>query len=570
MNSKRTPAPLPIGKPLFDNVIESGCYYVDKTLLVKELLDREPGVTLYTRPRRFGKTLAQTMLKCFFEDTAPVGGKDTRALFNGLKIENAGGRYMEHQGRYPVIFLSFKEAKGASFDESYAQLTGDIAGEFRRHHYVFEKIANNEDKALFETLASGKGTRENYPLSLRFLCECLENYHGQKVIILIDEYDTPLVNSCFHGFYDEQVNFIRPLLGDALKDNPHLQFAVLAGCLPISRESIFTGFDNLEIISVLTSQYSGYFGFTQDEMDAMLKHYGLASKAQVVRDWYDGYLFGDTQVYNPWSSILVVSGWLAYINETPKPYWANTSANDIIREFVHAADGETRAEIEILMSGGTISKTIHEYITCGETYRDSKNLWNALLFAGYLKKTGGGRQGEGGKLTLDLSVPNREIRYIYAAKIHERFKNRISEKNLDALFDAILNGNVKIFKTELEALLSESIIHADSAENFYHGFMTGILSRLNGYLIKSNRETGKGRSDLVMYGIDKKTGKAVVFEFRVTPKYHELPAACAEALSEIENSGCAAHWNGEGYSGVMKYGIGFCGKNCEIRNGDVL
>ncbi|MDR1812718.1 MAG: AAA family ATPase, partial [Candidatus Fibromonas sp.] len=280
------PTPLPIGISFFDEMIEKGYYYVDKTLFIKDILDRKAKVTLCTRPRRFGKTLNQTMLKCFFENTAEFGGKDTRALFKGLKIESAGKKYMELQGKYPVIFLSFKEAKRNSFDFSFWQLKDDIAHEFGRHRYAKEKIIDEKKRELFEKLASGEGSLAEYSTSVKFLCECLENYYGKKAVVLIDEYDVPLENSWVRGFYQEMIDFIRPLLSSAFKDNPFLEFAIMTGCLRISRESIFTGLNNLDIISILNKDYSEYFGFTQSEIDAMLKYYKMESKIQTVKDWY--------------------------------------------------------------------------------------------------------------------------------------------------------------------------------------------------------------------------------------------------------------------------------------------
>jgi hypothetical protein len=560
--------PLPIGKSFFDKVIEEGCYYVDKTLLVKDILDRRAEVALCTRPRRFGKTLNQTMLKCFFEDTTPIGGKDMRTLFHGLKIEEAGERYMEHQGKYPVIFLTFKDVKRDTFEESYNQLKKMLAHEFKRHTYAVEKMPDDSDRELFKSLSSRTGSRDDYSTSLLFLCECLENYHGRKAVILIDEYDVPLENSWSCRFYDEMINFIRPLLSSALKDNPYLQLAVMTGCLRVSKESIFTGLNNLEVISILNKQYSEYFGFTQSEIDTMLRDYGLLDKRQLVRDWYNGYLFGNTEVYNPWSSVHVVENWLADINELPKPYWTNTSGNSIVRDLVDKATAEMKADLETLMTGRTISKIIHEDITYKEIDDDVENLWNFLFFTGYLKKQGNGYQSVDGELTLDLSIPNTELRYVYKTKIQEWFKKRMAGKNLDTLLNTILSGDVETFQNELSALLSESISYMDSAENSYHGFMVGvlgILARLNGYLVASNRESGDGRSDLVLYRTNGKDSIAVIFEFKVAKEFNMLPMACEKALKQIEDKNYAADWDKEGYKNIIKYGIGFYKKRCEVR-----
>ncbi|MDR2591910.1 MAG: ATP-binding protein [Chitinispirillales bacterium] len=559
--------PLPVSESFFDLMIEDGYYYVDKTLLIKEMLDKKSRVVLCTRPRRFGKTLNQTMLKCFFEDTARIGGKDTRALFRGLKIEEAGERYMEYQGKYPVIFLSFKEVKRDTFESSYHMLKECITDEFERHAYVAEKISGDNHIEKFKRISSGSGSIDDYSYALRFLSECLEKYHGRKVVILIDEYDVPLENSWSRGFYQKMIDFIRPILSSALKDNPHLQLAVMTGCLRISKESIFTGLNNLEVVSILSDSYSEHFGFTQIEADAMLKYYELESKTQILKDWYNGYLFGSTEVYNPLSTVRVVKAWTQNIKRYPEPHWVNTSSNDIIRRFVDTADSEMKTDLETLMAGGAISKVVHEDITYKEIDDDIENLWNFLFFTGYLKKVGDMRQSDDGELTLDLSIPNIELKYIYKTKIQEWFKKRIKVKNLDALHNAVLNGDAETFQKELSAILSESISYMDNAESFYHGLMIGALARLENYRLKSNRESGEGRSDLVLYNAGENGGKAIIFEFKLAPNAKALSTACEDALKQIEDKNYAAYWDEEDYKCIIKYGIGFYKKRCEIRKG---
>jgi len=566
-----TQKPLPVSESLFDSMIENDYYYVDKTLFIRDILDKKAKVTLCTRPRRFGKTLNQTMLKCFFENTAHTSnGKDTRALFRGLKIEAAGERYMEHQGKYPVIFLSFKEIKQDGFDRAYEELRHCIAEEFVRHEYLAEKIPIGYDRDLFKKLVAHDGSSDDYSRSLKFLSKCLENYYGKKAIILIDEYDVPLENawSCSNRFYDELVAFIRPLLSSALKDNPHLKLAVMTGCLRVSKESIFTGLNNLEVISILNKYYSEYFGFTQVEMDAMLEYYGLSDKRQIVRDWYNGYLFGNTEVYNPLSSVLVVNNWLADANERPKPYWANTSSNSIVRDLIDRASVEVKTDIEILMTGKTISKIIHEDVTYDELNKKSDNLWNILFFTGYLKRVGDGRM-DGVKTILDLSIPNLELLYIYETKIKEWFNDTVEKKDLRPLFGAIINGDAETFQKELSTFLAESISYMDSAEDSYHGFINGmltILAQQNGYMVTSNRESGNGRYDLVLYRVNGNDSTAVIFELKVAKEFDKLPIACENALKQIEEKNYAADWEKDGYKNIIKYGIGFYKKRCEIRS----
>jgi len=564
MAAEKILASLPIGQSFFDQVIENGSYYIDKTLLVKDLLDGDSAVTLCTRPRRFGKTLNQTMLKCFFENTAPLvgmGGKDTRTLFKGLKIESAGERYMEHQGKYPVIFLSFKEAKRDTFEGSYMQLEEFIADEFKRHTYVLEKISDNDRREKFEKLASHKGSCADYSSSLLFLCKCLTEYHGKKTIILIDEYDVPLENAWVCGFYQEMINFIRPLLSSGLKDNASLQFAVITGCLRVSKESIFTGLNNLTIISILSNDYSEYFGFTQHEVDAILKYYGLEAKRQLLRDWYDGYTFGNTEVYNPWSCVQAVTCWRKSINALPSPYWVNTSSNSIVRKLIDTVKGEAKTELETLMAGGTISKVIHEDITYDEVYRNADNIWNFMFFTGYLKKVG--ERLEDVEKVLDLSVPNLELHYIYITKIKEWFNERIEQKNFDKFHEAILSGNASVVQKELGDFLLDIISYMDGKEDFYHGVMLGVLSGITNYNLKSNRETGLGRCDIVMKHSSGR-GKAVIFELKWTSNMKEIEKKRDEALKQIIDGKYAEELSNECYNDVIKYGVAFCQKSCEV------
>jgi len=556
------PTPLPIGVSFFDEMIEKGYYYVDKTMFIKDILDKKAKVTLCTRPRRFGKTLNQTMLKCFFENTAELGGKDTSVLFKSLKIEKAGEKYMEYQGKYPVIFLSFKEAKRNSFDFSYWQLKSDIANEFRRHDYTKEKITKKKDLELFEKLASGEGSLPEYSTSIKFLSECLEIYYGKKAVVLIDEYDVPLENSWVRGFYQEMIDFIRPLLSSAFKDSLSLEFAIITGCLRISKESIFTGLNNLKIVSILSERYDEYFGFTQSEVEAMLAHYKLESKVEAMKKWYNGYLFGNAEVYNPWSMINSMDDLRNSPEYMPRPYWVNTSSNDIVRKLIDRADSTAKDELETLIAGGTISKVIHEDITYDEIENSIDNIWNFMFFTGYLKKVGATVSNKG-RIIIELKIPNKELEIIFEDKVQEWFNDYTSQRDLKKLFDAILGGDAEVFQSELSKMLAESISFYDSAENFYHGFMAGVLSRLSEYRIKSNRESGDGRSDLVLYGMD----KAVIFEFKVAKKAKEMPAECENALKQIEDNNYVAYWDDEGYADIIKYGIAFYKKKCEVRKG---
>ena len=557
---------LPIGVEFFASMIEENYYYVDKTLFIRDIIDKGSKFTLCTRPRRFGKTLNQTMLKCFFEDTAPLSGKDTRALFNGLKIETAGEEYMEHQGKYPVIFLVLKDANKSTFESSYFILKEIITEEFKRHRYVLKKLEDKDDKALFERLSSREASKDEYSSSLRFLCKCLETYHGRKAIILIDEYDVPLENAWRCGFYSEMVGFIRALMSSALKSNEHLQLSVMTGCLRISKESIFTGLNNLDVISILSGHYDEYFGFTQVEVDAMLKHYTFEDKTQLIRDWYDGYLFGNKEVYNPWSLIKCLSEWTVMPERAPQPYWANTSSNDIVRQILEKSNADVRTDLEKLISDGIISKKIHEDVTYDEIDKRIDNFWNFLFFTGYLKKVGIERQDKDGKLILDLAIPNREVLYIYVTKIQDWFDEKVEVKDFSLFFDALLNGNDEIVKNELNNTLGDSISYFDGKEDFYHGLIVGILGRLQYYTVKSNRETGLGRCDIALKQTTRRN-KAVIIELKWAKKEKYLQKECDAALKQIEDNKYADELISENYTEIIKYGIAFCGKYCEVKKG---
>ncbi|GBU23123.1 hypothetical protein R80B4_03039 [Fibrobacteres bacterium R8-0-B4] len=560
-----TKKPLPIGQSCFDRVIEDGSYYVDKTLFIKDILDRKAAVILCTRPRRFGKTLNQTMLKCFFEDTTRIGGKDTRALFNGLKIEETGERYMEYQGKYPVIFLSFKDTGNETLDLTCKAFKDIISEEFRRHSYLREKIGNAVDLKKFETISSGEGDISLYDSSLKFLSKCLEDYHGKRAVILIDEYDVPLQKSWLFGFFDKLIDFIRSLLSSALKDNPHLHLSVMTGCLRISKESMFTGLNHLEVISILNNYYSEYFGFTQNEIDAMLDYYGLTEKKDTVRDWYNGYLFGNTEVYNPWSSLHVVNSWIKDINDLPKPYWVNTSDNAVIREMIDKMNADAKDSLGTLMAGGTISAAVHEGVTYSEIYNDADNLWNFLFFTGYLKKVGESVDRIE-RIILEMKIPNKELNIIYEEKIQEWFNETIHQKDFKPLYEALLCGDAARVQEELGDFLLETISYMDGKEDFYHGVVLGVLAGMRNFTAKSNRETGTGRCDIILRHASGR-GKAVILELKYTPDMREIEKKCEEAVRQIETGQYAKELETECYTDIVKYGLSFCKKSCEVRKG---
>ncbi len=401
-----------------------------------------------------------------------------------------------------------------------------------------------------------------YLTSLKFLSQCLSEYYGNRTIILIDEYDVPLENSYFRGFYERMVDLIRSLFESALKTNDALEFAVITGCLRISKESIFTGLNNLNVVLITDKSYAEHFGFTQAEVDKMLKHYGLEGKRDAVRKWYDGYQFGDTEVYNPWSVINYVNSCYKDKDVMFKPYWSNTSSNSIVRTLVERADISVKQEIEALIDGKTITKPIHEDITYDEMDSTQDNLWNFLFFTGYLKKISEYQDGE--EIFIEMAIPNSEVRYIYKNTIRRWFEEKTQEKNLSPLYESILNGDREKMESILSENLMETISFYDQQESYYHGFLTGLLKNIGNYIVLSNREAGNGRPDILLKYPSVK-GKAVILEIKVAKTYRELEKKCDEALEQIEKQKYEEELRQEGYSDILKYGVAFYRKECMVK-----
>ncbi len=559
--------PIPIGVEFYKQMISEEYYYIDKTLLIRDLLAQKNTVTLFTRPRRFGKTLAQSMLKTFFEKEILPDGTvaDNSVYFQGKKIMEAGGEYTKHMGQYPVISLSLKSAKQPTYEMAYKILQQNIAKEFIRHSYILNSEALLPvQKICFNSFIEQKAEPSDYATSIQFLSECLEKYHKQKVIILVDEYDVPLENAYFNGFYDEMVSFIRSFFESALKTNESLKFAVITGCLRISRESIFTGLNNLKVVSVLDESYAEYFGFTQNEVDSFLEDYGIIQRRDEVKSWYDGYLFGNTEVYNPWSVINYIYDISHRNTEFPKPYWSNTSSNSIVRELIENADDNTKQELERIIAGGTIEKPVHEDITYGDIYKSQDNLWNFLFFTGYLKTVE--RSFMEQQIYLSMKIPNEEISYIYKDNIREWFLQCIGKQDLSGLVKAFEEGDCETASDIITGQLMDTISFYDYKEDYYHGFITGLLRHNNKYIIKSNRESGNGRYDLTLKTKRIRKGRAIILEFKVADNINRLEKGCMEALEQIER----LHYDNdiieEGYTDILKYGICFYKKECFVMN----
>lgn len=554
-----------IGIENYKQIIDKEYYYIDKTLFIKDLLDKAGAVNVFTRPRRFGKTLALSMIKTYFEKEMDFRGNvtDNSHYFEGKNILNAGEKYTRHMGKYPVISLSLKSAKQPDFHMAYASLRGEIISEYRRHSYVLDgKTLMPEEEERYRKIMAEKAEDIDYAKSLKFLSDCLKRYHETRVIILIDEYDVPLENSYFRGFYDKMIDFIRSLFESALKTNDSLEFAIVTGCLRISKESIFTGLNNLGINSILTENYAEYFGFTEAEVERMLKDYKLEEKMPEVKEWYDGYLFGETEVYNPWSVINYVYAALANRNAFPKPYWSNTSSNSIVRSLIEKADEDAKAEIEVLIQGGTIEKPVHEDITYEDIDKSQDNLWNFLFFTGYLKKTKEVLIEE--TIYLTMKIPNREVRYIFKNTIQEWFRQHLEKTDLSTLYKAVLEGDCEAFANEVTDQLLECISYNDYKEDYYHGFLCGLLKGCKGYRVVSNRESGTGRYDIVMR-YPSARGKAVIMEIKMADTFDGLEAGCDTALQQIENKKYDAELRKDGYRNIIKYGICFYKKECMVK-----
>lgn len=554
--------PLPIGIDDFKKLRDYDSFYVDKTSLIKELLDNRNEVTLFMRPRRFGKTLSLSMLKYFFEKVFDKSGKeeDNSYLFTGLGIMRAGDNYTKHMGQYPVISLSMKSAKQPSFDKAYGMLKRQIANEFRRHLYVVDRLEES-DRDRYYSIMRENGDELMYLDSLAFLSRVLMEVYGKKSIILLDEYDVPLENAYFNGFYKQMTDFIRSLFESALKTNPNLEFAVVTGCLRITKESIFTGLNNLKMVSILDIGYSEQFGFTQKEVDSMLQSYNITGRLEEVKAWYDGYIFGKTEVYNPWSILMYVDSLCQDKDTEPKPYWANTSSNSIIRELIEHADNTVKQEMETLIDGGTIEKPVHEEVTYEDIYNSADNLWNFLFFTGYLKKVE--QRLEDVTTYLTLGIPNLEARYIYQNTILDWFNTRIRQKEFTGLYKALQQKDTLRMEKEISQNLMETISFYDYREDYYHGFLGGLLKMMEGYTVKSNRESGLGRSDLLLLSAPY-DGIAIIVEIKVSDTYAQLEEKALSALEQIEEKQYDAELRLEGYHTFIKYGISFYKKLCKV------
>ena len=568
-----------IGYEKYKEFIDDDMYYIDKTMLINDIVEKGGKVTLFTRPRRFGKTLALSMLRTFFELEYDYNGNviDKKRYFEGKKIMGASDKILSMMGKYPVIKLSLKSAKQPDFREAALQLRDEIVSEFNRHIYIKDSDLFTEEEAkLFNELSVTRKRDElknenelrkeigRYATALKTLSVCLKKYHNENVIILLDEYDVPLENAYYNGFYDEMVGFIRSLFESALKTNDALQFGVVTGCLRISKESIFTGLNHLQISSIYNNGYEEAFGFTQSETEQMLIDYGLEDRIPEAKEWYDGYLFGETEIYNPWSIIKYVSSIAINHMKFPEAYWANTSSNQIIKDMIWHANDEMKQELDILIKGGTIEKQIHEDITYDDIHESEDNLWNFLFFTGYMKKVSERRDEQNEeKIYLTMKIPNIEIRSIYTNQISSWFDKQVKETDRGVLNKAVLEGNTEEIENYVSELLAKTISVFDSDEAFYHGFFLSLLYSVPNYSPRSNREEGDGRPDIVLYP-DRPKDPAIIFEIKTRKKFNEMEAGLREAYDQIRDKKYEEGVLEDGYMGVKSYGICFCKKSCIV------
>ena len=552
---------LPVGIDSFEKIRKNGFYYIDKTKLIEQLVETGGEVTLFTRPRRFGKTLNMSMLRAFFET-----GTDT-TLFDGLYIAENKEICEQYMGKYPVIFLTLKGVEGLYFSDAKRMLRTIIVNELDRHYYLKTSDAlTEEDKKQFSKML--QNADDNTEDSIRKLSQLLYKHHGKKVVIIIDEYDVPLDKAFQYGYYEEMVALIRGLFGQALKTNDYLQFAVLTGCLRITKESIFTGLNNFEVLSALDVLYDECFGFTDVEVQELLKNYNLSEHYPEAKEWYDGYHFGNTDIYCPWDVIRYCKSLCADPNARPEDFWSNSSGNAIVRRFIDKADVQTKNEIERLIAGECIEKEISLELTYDELDKSIENLWSVLFTTGYLTHQG---RTESGKYRL--TIPNREIKNLFIKKIREWFSDvsKNDGKKLEAFCNAFLEKNAEkieqIFGDYLWNTISirDTAVAKEKKENFYHGILLGLLGYKATWLTKSNAESGTGYSDILVEVPDNRTG--IVIELKYAEN-GDMDAACAKALEQIEEKDYVDKLRQDGMRNFIKYGIACFKKDCKVVVGE--
>ena len=551
---------LPVGIENFEKIRRDGFYYVDKTGLIEQLLNNWGEVNLFTRPRRFGKTLNMSMLKCFFEI-----GTD-QSLFDGLYISKNKALCDAYMGKYPVISISLKGVNADSYENARSLLKRIVMEEAKMHRIIMSgNRLDDIDKAEYMSLVTGEMGEDTLVYSMKTLTALLEKYYEKKVIVLIDEYDVPLAKANENGYYDQMVLLVRNLFENVLKTNSSLKFAVLTGCLRVAKESIFTGLNNFKTNSILDEEYDETFGFVDDEVKEMLHYYGQDTHYETVKEWYDGYRFGDTEIYCPWDVMNYVKKLVADPNARPDAFWINTSSNDLVKRFVDKADKTTRDEIEQLIAGEAIEKNIRLDLTYDEIDNSIDNLWSVLFTTGYLTRTGGAVNG-----AYRLVIPNREIREVFIIQIQEWFKQTVMKdaKPVQEFCKAFLEGNAEEIQKRMTAILDKSISILDTKardeykENFYHGLLIGLLRSEPEWLIKSNKESGDGFCDIFIEPENPDAG--IVIEVKYSASLDGMEKMCETALRQIKDRRYDEELRNDGREDILAYGIAFCKKRCWV------
>ena len=567
-------AKLPMGIENFERIRKEGFYYIDKTGLIKDLLENPAYVNLFTRPRRFGKTLDMSMLKCFFEMGMT---SDNSTIFDGLEISEEKELCEAYMGKFPVISITLKGATGGNFEEAKVMLRRIIGVEAMRFRFLLQSDRLDDTErsqygALVNTDQTGTFTMSDDLLkdSLRIMSQLLKKHYGQDTVLLIDEYDVPLDKAYQSGYYDSMVELIRSLFGSALKTNDSLKFAVLTGCLRISRESIFTGLNNFKVYTVKDVRYKEYFGFTDAEIRQMLEYYGVSDQYHAVKEWYDGYLFGNLGIYCPWDVINYCGDLRDGSATKPQNYWVNTSSNDIIRRFLVKADAVTRDEIELLINGGCVKKMIHQELTYRDLDSDIDNLWSILYTTGYLTQAEEDIDVDEDEEELSaLVIPNREIHWIYVQQIRKWFKEeaRKDTQKLENFCRAFEENETAVIEKEFTSYLRKTIsirdtgVRKDMKENFYHGILLGLFGNMDGWKVRSNAESGDGYCDISVEVEDRDIGLVIELKYAENAAFDD---ACKEALEQIRSRNYEEVLLDDGMKTIYRYGIACYKKRCKV------
>ena len=555
---------LPIGVESFEKIIKDNYYYVDKTGLIADLLISRAEVTLFTRPRRFGKSLNMSMLKTFFDL------KTDKNLFEGLKISENKDMCDKYLGKYPVISVTLKDVSGCNIAEAKSQIKTIIGKEALKYSYVLDNNSlSDEEKSMYQAIIevkNGEFVMDDMVLrnSLMNLTHIIHKHYDRKVILLIDEYDVPLDKAHLGGYYDEMSILIRDILSMVLKSNDSLKLSVLTGCLRIAKESIFTGLNNLRVQSISDVGFSEWFGFTDEEVESLLAYYGFTDKHDIVREWYDGYRFGKSNVYCPWDVINYIQTLRSDTEAMPELYWSNTSSNGLLYDMISGANDQTKHEIELLLSGEEVRKEIHSELTYREISDSVDNIWSVLYMTGYLTMRSRTESGE-----YELVIPNREIYSLLKSNIYQHLKKEVSERPIEAnkLFAAIVNGDVESFERGFSDYLLSHIsirdtnVRKEMKENFYHGYLLGILSAVSGAVV-SNRESGEGYADIIIKSTEKRVG--VILEIKYAEN-ENLDMYCNEALKQIEEKNYSRSLIDDGMDTLIKYGVACYKKRCKVK-----